>query len=152
MLLGTGEAASLLSADGEEDTARHRAERADGCIDIHHARPAVAGLGLPFRAAKREDRNAGGRGRFRRIRRDLIGEGMRGVDKQCNAFLSQVINQSADAAEAADAGRQGQRFGVDRAAGKRYGGLEIAALRQRFGQATRFRRAAENENVGIAHG
>lgn len=152
MLRSIGETTSLLSTDGEKDTARRHAQYTNGGFDIIDPGPAVASTRQPFRAAEREDRNTRFLGRFRRIRRDLIGEGMRGIDKQSNGFFSQVINQAVNAPEAADAGWQRQWLWVDRAAGKRYGGLEIAALRQGFGQSTRFGRAAENENVGIAHG
>lgn len=152
MLRGRSEAAGLLPPDGEEDAPRDRTKCADRGVDVIDARPAVATFCLPFRAAERKNRNRRPFGGLGGVRRDHVGEWMGGIDEQRNVFFSQVINQSIDAAEAADAGRQRQRFGIDRAAGKRYGRVAIAALRQGFRQSARLGRAAEDENMRIAHG
>lgn len=151
MLRGAGEAAGLLATDGEEDTPRRRTQHADRGIDVGDAGPSVGGILLPLGTPQRKDRSAGSLGRHRGVGGDAIGKRMRGVNQQVDIFLSQVINQPFDAAEAANAGRQGQGFWVDRPSGKRYRGTEIVALGEGFGQSARFRRAAENENFGIAH-
>jgi len=152
MLRRVGEVAGLLATDGEEDAPRRRSEHVDCGIHVRNPGPPVCGFRRPLRTAQRKDGYTRSLGRLRGVRGDAIGKGMGGVHKQVDIFFSQVISQSLDAAEAADSRRQGQGFGVDRPSGKRYGGVETAALGDSFGQRARLRRAAEDENVGIAHG
>ena len=140
MLRGGGKASSLLPADGEEDAAGRLAQRRDSRINILHAEPAISRHFGPFRAAEREDGNARSLAGSRGIARNLSGEGMGRVDQQVDIFLSQVIDQAVDTAEAADSRRQGLRLGVGGAAGQRDRGVEIAAQREFFGQFPGFRR------------
>ena len=156
MLRSRRESTRFLPADGEEDAARLLPNCGDGGTDIGHPRPAVPGRRFPRWAAKREDRNARPLGCLRGIGRDLVGEGMRGVDDQPDLFLSQIINQPLDTSEAADPCRQGQGFGVDGAPGQRDDRLDILAQRrspgQSLSQSARLGRATQNQDAGFAHG
>lgn len=153
---GRREAAGFLPADSEEDAARLAAECGDRRIDICDPRPAIAGERFPGRTAEHKERNARSFGRAGGIGRDLVREGMRGIDKQVDLFLGQVLNEPLDAAKTAYPGRQGQGLGIRRASGKRDHCLDILPLRQPLGQPTRFGRAAEDQDTGfgtgLAHG
>ena len=152
MLWRRRELAGFLPPDRQEHTARSLAQRTDCARDIGHGKPSVSFLPLPTRTAKCEDRRPGTFGGFSRIGRNLVREGVRGIDQQIHPFVSQVTNESIDAAKAADSRRQGQGFRIHGAAGKRNRRLDIPARRQTLGQLPRFRRAAEDQYAVLAHG
>lgn len=152
MLWRLGEAAGLLAADGEENPAGFGSKRGDCLLNVFDAGPDVALTRFPGGTTQREERN----GRFfrshGRVCGDLVGKRMGRVDEQVDAFLSQVIDESVDAAETTDARRQGQGLGVGSAAGQRNRRNEIRTPRQPFGQPARFGRAAENQDTVLGHG
>lgn len=146
------ETPGLLPADGEEDAALRTAQSGDSTVDIVNSAPAIAGNRFPCRTTQREERNARSLGSQRGICRDLVGEGMRRVNKQVDIFLSQVISQPLDAAKAADSRRQRQGLRVGRAPGERNHRVDIRSQRQDFSQAACLGRAAQDQDTVFAHG
>lgn len=145
-------APGFLSADGEENAARRGAERRHGGIDAFHAGPSVTLDSLPSRPAQRKDRHPRCFSGNRRILGNPVGERMGRIHEQVDAFLSQIIDQALDTAEAADPGRQGQGPRIRRAAGKRNRRVDITARCDSFRQRAGLGRAAENQDTVLAHG
>lgn len=141
----------LLSADGEEHATRLGAKHFDGFPDRGDGRPAVAFDGLPPGPFEPDQR------RFANVRRalgiggNLPGERMGRVDQQVYSIACKVAGQPLRAAEAAGTDGDWLGGGIDRAAGERQGHVEIGALGEPARQFARFPRAAQNEDVSLAH-
>lgn len=147
-----GKTEGLLPSNGKEDPAPSASQRFDGTFGAIDPRPAIAFDRFPRRPAQGEERNTRSFGGGRRVLRDLGGEGMGRVDEQVDACLSQVINESVDAAEATDPAWQGQGLGIAGAARKRHRRVESAGCRKLLGQTAGLCRAPQNQNAALAHG
>ncbi|GCC47473.1 hypothetical protein chiPu_0031774, partial [Chiloscyllium punctatum] len=105
----------MLAADCEKYIGTTLRQGRDRGCDVRDLDPAVAGGPLPGRAFEREQRCRGLRAGGDRVAAHLGREGVRRVDHMGDAFTTQIIGKAADAAEAADAGRQrllGRRVGA----------------------------------------
>ena len=147
VLRGRGECSDLLPPDGEEYAARYVSKRSDGGGHVVNVNPAIARCGSPCRAAQRNERDAGRRGRLGCISGYHCGIGMCGIDERVDMFSREIAGQSCRAAKAADP--HGNRLGCRRAgaAGEREHSLDIRAICQQSRELPCFRRAAEYENV-----
>ena len=72
---------------------------------------------------------------------------MRGVDQDIDALGDEVFRKTVGTAKAADADRYRLRGRRGRAAGERQDDFEVGTPGEAFGQLTRFRGAAENEDA-----
>ena len=156
MLRGCGEAASVLPADREKHPPRRRSEGRYGGLNAIHADPAVSTDSLPWQAAERKQRHTDAGGGLRRVFGNPAGEGMGRIDQHLDAFLSQIIDEAVDAAEAANPRGQRQWFRIAGPACERNRRDDVVAFCQLFGQPARLGRAAEDQDAEgmrmLAHG
>lgn len=146
------EATGFLASDCEKDAPWSAAERGDSRVDILHANPVVTRHRTPVRSQQGKDRNPGLLGSGGSIDGDLVGEGMGRINKQIDAFLSQIINQAFDTPESSNSSGQGQGLGINGSARKGNRSFDIVALCQPFGQAPRLGRAAQYQDMVLGHG
>ena len=141
------ESPDLAFAEGEEDTAGLFAQRLYCRGGIGNLDPTITGERHPRRPAQRKQRYARGRRRVGRVGRDDCGVRMGRIDKRVDAFGREILAKALGATESADPHRHrvsGRRPGAARER-NRYG--HIGAFDETFRQPSRFRRAAQNEDV-----
>lgn len=146
------EATGFLTPDCEKDAPWSAAQCGDSGIDILHANPFVTRHRIPTRSQQGKNRDPGLLGSGGSIGGDLVGEGMGRINKQIDAFLSQIINQAFYTPEASDSSRQGQGLGIDGSACKGNRRFDIVAPCQAFRQAPRLGRAAQDQDAVLGHG
>lgn len=145
------EGPQLLPAEGEKNAARLAAKHGDGVASVFGALPMIVRARLPWRAAQRQQCNAGCHGGFSRIARDLRGIGMGCVDQQADGVFGKVSRQTVDAAKSADANRNGMGDRIFRAASERKAHIQISAPGKAFRQLPRFGRSTQDENASLGH-
>ena len=134
-------------AEREENTARRFAERLYCRRGIGNLDPTIAGARHPWRPAQRKQRYAGGCRRVGRVGRDDCGVRMRGIDERVDAFGCQILAKTLGATKSADPHLHRVRGWRRGAAGERNRYGHIDAFGKTFRQASRFRRATENEDA-----
>ncbi|MGY3697338.1 hypothetical protein ACVIGA_007418 [Bradyrhizobium sp. USDA 3240] len=139
----------VLAADREEHvgaTVRQRRDRRD---DVRDLDPVIAGCSIPRRAFKREQRRCGLRAGGDCVAAHLGREGMRRVDHMRDALATQIVGKTADAAEAADPGRQ-RLFG--RSCGAPAVGIDRVDARARDRRGKRIGVGRSAQDQGAHHG
>jgi len=141
------EGSDLAFAEREEDMAGRLAQRLDRRGGIGNLDPVIAGERHPWRPAQCKQRHARGCRRVGRMGRDDCSVRMRPIDERVDAFGCQISAKALGAAESADPHRHRVRGGRRGAARERDRYGHIDAFGKTFRQASRFRRAAENEDA-----
>lgn len=146
MLRRAGERIERQATETGENSARHLRQGVDRLFDGRERMPQIARLGLPGRPFERDQRHGGQFAGSNCIGTDDGSKRMGGIDHDADLVLDDVISQSLDPAEAADAERQVGRHGIGRASGERQRRCEPPVAcdppRQRVG----FAGAAEQQN------
>jgi len=144
------EGSQLLPAECNKNSPRPIGERAHGFGDIGGLAPTVACDRNPGRPAHRQQRDSRTPRRACRIGGNCPCVRVRCIDQRIDAFAAQIIGETIRAAEAADAHCNwllARRCGT---AGERDGDSKIRVCCKPRREATRLRRAAENEDA--SHG
>jgi hypothetical protein len=139
----------VLAADCEKDSGALFGQCGDGCSEITHLDPDIAGHLAPRRSLQRKQQCARGGAGFNRMAAHLSRERMRGVDHMRDALTLDVVGKSVGTAKAADSHRQrvsqrnlgATRVGIDRV---------DARAKKRVREAIGVARSAQNE--GADHG
>ena len=142
----------LLPAGREENAQGRIAEGGDSLRDAVHGKPIIAFDRHPRRTAQRESGHMAFSSRGCGIGRDAGCKGMRGIDQQVDLFVTDIAGKPLCAAETAAAHRNGLRGGIGGSAGKRQDDLDIGSRGKSCRQRSGLRRAAEDQNTGLAHG
>ena len=140
----------FLAAECEKDVARFGSECPHGVRHIGDFGPTIACRLLPGRPSQRKQPHPGSSGGTCRVLRNRGGVRVRCIDQRIDAFAAQIIGETIRAAEAADAHCNwllARRCGT---AGERDGDSKIRVCCKPRREATRLRRAAENEDA--SHG
>ncbi len=152
MMLGLrGEFGQVHAAEREQHPAGRTAKRSDGGRHVGDRLPAVSSLRGPCRAGEGDQRHARLAGCNDRIGAHARGEGVGGVNEMRDAFVRQVAHQASDAAEAADARRQGLRAGRLHAPGVAVAG-PYAACGKRLSERAGLGGTAEDKDIGSVLG
>lgn len=146
--LGT---AGFLPAGCKKDATGRGSQSSDRLGNARRWNPHVARLWRPFGSLQGEDGNVSDTGRHGGICRNPGGKGMRRVDQQIKLPLPQKAAQALDAAETADANRNGLNGGIFRTAGEREQNLVPAARRKCLREFARLRGSTEDQNADLSH-
>lgn len=142
----------LLPAGGQEHPRGCCAERGDGLRDAMYGKPMIALHRRPGRSPQGKGRNTVLSRGLHRIGRDAGSERMGRVDHQINRFVLEITDKPLRAAEAAAAHRDRLRGRIGSSASQRQNHIEIGARGERRRQRAGLRRAAQDQNAGLAHG
>lgn len=147
MLRMSGELVEGLSPDPEKYPARRRAERFGRRREIVDLDPVIAGLALPCRTLKRQQRHGGDGARRDRVGAHLRGERVSGVDDTRDLLRSKVMLQAIDATEAAYTPRDRRRPRIFGAAGVGQYRIDAGIVRHSFRQPVGLGGATENQDT-----
>lgn len=142
----------LLPAGRQEDAQGCVTKGGYGLRNAMHREPVIAFDRYPGRAAQRKGRHIAFRSGPGRVGGDAGSEGMGSVDHQIDGFVTKIAGKPLGATETAAAYWNGLRRRIGGPAGKRQDNVEIGARGKGCRQRTGLRRAAQDQNTGLAHG
>ena len=143
---------SLLPSGCQEHPQGCFAKRRNRLRHTMHGKPIIACDRRPGRSAQGKGRNAALSRCLYDIGGDTGRKRMGRIDHQIDRFIAQIAGKTLCAAEATAAHRDRLRSRIGGSAGKRQHDIEIGAGGECYRQSTSFRRAAQDQNAGLAHG
>ena len=143
---------SLLPSGCQEHPQGCFAKRRNRLRHTMHGKPIIACDRRPGRSAQGKGLNAALSRCLYGIGRDTGRKRMGRIDHQIDRFIAQIAGKTLCAAEAAAAHRDRLRGRIGGSAGQRQHDIEIGAGGECYRQCTSFRRAAQDQNAGLAHG
>jgi len=150
MLRGVDKGRDLLAAEGNEDTARCVAERPYDSRNVVDFDPAIPRNRDPAGSTQGQQLNSRPPGGVPCVRRNYGRIRMGRIDEHIDFLVNEIIRQAFGAAETADPHRNRLQRRSSRAARERQRHCQVDPLGQPFGEPTRFRGAAENEDSHAA--
>ena len=143
---------SLLPSGCQEHPQGCFAKRRNRLRHTMHGKPIIACDRRPGRSAQGKGRNAALSRCLYDIGGDTGRKRMGCVDHQIDPFITQIADKTLRAAEAATAHRDWLRSRISGSAGQRQDNVKIGAGSECQRQRAGLRRAAQDQNAGLAHG